>query len=190
MSDLQVGQSIELTDGRHAVIRFIGTTHFSDGSWVGIELEDGSGKNDGSVLGERYFACAPKMGMFVRPTAISQILQAAPPPKPANGGVTKKPARPSSINGPAGKRVSAVADAGAGKRLSMNAASPSPAPAPRGSRTSSLLRVGSGYWKVEQEYANRLQSLQQNPLRNSSHPPALQLRHLGRAHLRTQNHLL
>ena len=58
-------------------IRFIGQTHFGEGSWYGIELTGKSrtkGKNDGSVQGRRYFHCEPLSGVFVRETA----LEAAP----------------------------------------------------------------------------------------------------------------
>lgn len=75
------GQFIVLTDDRHAVIRFVGNTHFAPGDWVGVELEDATGKNDGSVQGERYFTCRPNFGMFVRPVAVAGVVR--PPPMPA-----------------------------------------------------------------------------------------------------------
>ena len=36
---LQVGQVIELTDGRLATVQYIGQPHFAAGDWVGVELE-------------------------------------------------------------------------------------------------------------------------------------------------------
>ncbi len=36
---------------RSGTIRFIGTTRFRDGDWLGIELDTQEGKNDGSVSG-------------------------------------------------------------------------------------------------------------------------------------------
>lgn len=38
-------------------IRFLGTTKFAEGDWVGVELEEPRGKNDGSVKDQRYFTC-------------------------------------------------------------------------------------------------------------------------------------
>ena len=143
MSELAVGQTVELADGRIAVVRFIGQPHFATGDWVGVELEDDSGKNDGSVQGERYFDCQMGRGMFLRPAAVMVIAQPAPLP-PTDSGTARRVGRPSSAVLPApGKRLSSVPDAGVGKRMSMNAASPSPASrmSRPNSRPSSLLRV-------------------------------------------------
>eukprot|EP00644_Phytophthora_capsici_P014349 jgi/Phyca11/503328/fgenesh2_kg.PHYCAscaffold_3_\ len=48
------------------VVRYIGTTRFATGTWVGIELCEPKGKNSGTVDGEKYFSCPPNHGIFIR----------------------------------------------------------------------------------------------------------------------------
>ena len=52
------------------VVRFKGTTSFSSGKWVGVELYEKNGKNDGSLQGVKYFTCQMNYGIFVKPSAI------------------------------------------------------------------------------------------------------------------------
>jgi dynactin 1 len=111
VADLVVGQIIALNDDRIAIIRHVGPVHFQAGDWVGIELEEPSGKNDGSVKGERYFECEQDYGMFLRAAGVKQILeqpaqQPAPPPppqakpKPTSASTTTAASRsrPSSVH--------------------------------------------------------------------------------------------
>ncbi|KAF4984660.1 hypothetical protein FZEAL_176 [Fusarium zealandicum] len=127
------GQTVQLSDGRKGIVRYTGGTHFQVGEWVGIELEEKTGKNDGSVQGERYFDCPMGYGMFVKPMMATIIAQ-APAPKPQ----TRKPSRPSSFNPAAAGRSSSTGDSGLTRRKSLNA--PSPSPVPRVSRPTSLAR--------------------------------------------------
>jgi len=100
MSELyRVGQTVELNDGRQAVVRYIGEPAFAQGQWVGVEFMDAVGKNDGSVRGERYFDCPPGHGMFLKPTGISRILEKPKATPRANGRPFSQPpkGRPSSF---------------------------------------------------------------------------------------------
>ncbi|OTA65089.1 CAP-Gly domain-containing protein [Hypoxylon sp. EC38] len=136
MSPIAVGQTILLSDGRNGVVRYVGQAHFAPGEWVGVELEDDSGKNDGAVQGERYFDCEPGRGMFVRPATVT-ILQAAPTPAPRSAAPIRRGSRTSTVTG----RPSSVNDPTMNRRVSLNA--PSPSPVPRTSRPSSVMRVRS-----------------------------------------------
>ncbi|KAL3928644.1 MAG: hypothetical protein SGPRY_002300 [Prymnesium sp.] len=50
---------------------FQGPTSFAPGGWVGVELDWPVGRHDGAHKGQRYFQCAPRMGVIVRPLCIS-----------------------------------------------------------------------------------------------------------------------
>jgi hypothetical protein len=54
------------------VVKYFGDALFSDGKWVGVELHEELGRNDGTVQGHRYFTCKPKYGVFVRPANCSR----------------------------------------------------------------------------------------------------------------------
>ncbi|KAJ8507158.1 hypothetical protein ONZ45_g10447 [Pleurotus djamor] len=64
-----VGTIVEIPAGR-GVVRFVGATSFAPGNWVGIELYEQKGKNDGTVNNEVYFNCKMGFGMFVRPSQV------------------------------------------------------------------------------------------------------------------------
>src|SRR5438552_79894 len=116
MDELKVGQTVELSDGRVGIVRYVGQPHFAPGDWVGVELEDDSGKNDGSVQGERYFDCPMGRGMFLRPAAIAIISQPAPvhAPRPTAVAATRLGRPTSSVMAAPGKRMSVASDAGIG----------------------------------------------------------------------------
>ena len=69
---IEVGKRCQLgTDSaRRGKVVFVGEVPEIPGSgepWIGIELDEPSGRNDGSIGGKRYFHCAAKKGVFVRP---------------------------------------------------------------------------------------------------------------------------
>ncbi|KAJ1979239.1 hypothetical protein H4R34_002907 [Dimargaris verticillata] len=89
---LQLGSRVEV-QGEMGTIRFMGNTDFSAGKWVGIELDEPTGKNDGSVHGRPYFSCQPNYGKFVRPS------QVRPAPS-ATGAAPEGTAMPPPTPGP------------------------------------------------------------------------------------------
>jgi hypothetical protein len=65
-----LGTIVTTVQGLKGVVRFRGSTSFSSGKWIGIELYEKNGKNDGSVQGVKYFTCQVNHGIFVKPSAI------------------------------------------------------------------------------------------------------------------------
>ncbi|KAI9021911.1 dynein associated protein-domain-containing protein [Hyaloraphidium curvatum] len=99
MAEHRVGERVDYR-GTECVVRFVGTTAFAAGTWVGLELPLPAGKNDGSVNGEKYFECAPQHGLFVRPSQLRAIATpAAPSPAPA-AAAAAAPAAPLAASAP------------------------------------------------------------------------------------------
>ena len=75
-SELKVGNRAQV-QGKLGTIRFAGATSFQTGKWIGIELDEATGKNSGVVQGKRYFECRMNHGVFVRPSQV-RVLPSAP----------------------------------------------------------------------------------------------------------------
>lgn len=61
------------SDHRRGTVRYVGDVQeipSGIGAWVGIELDEPTGKNDGSIKGKRYFQCQPNYGVLVRPERV------------------------------------------------------------------------------------------------------------------------
>jgi protein phosphatase len=71
----QVGTEV-CVRGTLCTVRFVGSTYFAEGEWVGVEFPIACGRNDGSVEGERYFDCEPRHGLFVRPAQVQPASEA------------------------------------------------------------------------------------------------------------------
>ncbi|VDO00213.1 unnamed protein product [Rodentolepis nana] len=52
------------TSGRMGRLKYCGPVEFASGIWVGIELDEAFGKNNGSVNGVFYFDCEENHGIF------------------------------------------------------------------------------------------------------------------------------
>ena len=127
--DPAYGAIVTIPQGR-GVVRFKGPTSFmSTGKWVGIELYEKNGKNDGSVDGISYFNCELGYGVFVRPSQIRSVhgseLDAGPsvqkPPPPASG-------RPAGMGHQRLPSTGGLSRTSSIKPLSAKPASPSPKP--------------------------------------------------------------
>ena len=55
MDDFKIGDRIWVSGTKPGVIAFLGETQFAPGEWAGVVLDEPIGKNDGSVMGVRYF---------------------------------------------------------------------------------------------------------------------------------------
>lgn len=58
----------EATDARRGEVKFVGEVPEIPGigAWVGVQLDEPTGRNDGSVKGTRYFEGKANCGVFVR----------------------------------------------------------------------------------------------------------------------------
>lgn len=54
-------------------IRYYGEVYFAEGTWVGVELDQPYGKNNGDVNGVEYFKCPLNYGTFVRPQKVKRL---------------------------------------------------------------------------------------------------------------------
>ncbi|KAF0976231.1 hypothetical protein FDP41_004906 [Naegleria fowleri] len=62
----------ELNDSKlRGQVKFVGKVQFAKGYWVGIQLDEPMGTNDGSANNKRYFTCPPKHGIFIRPDMVT-----------------------------------------------------------------------------------------------------------------------
>ncbi|GBG27735.1 Protein kinase, putative [Hondaea fermentalgiana] len=83
LEPIRVGKRVHLVSKRLAdcgVVRFMGRTGFARGIWVGIELDEPLGKNDGTVKGKRYFTCAESHGVFVQPQNVLVVARSGEVP--------------------------------------------------------------------------------------------------------------
>ncbi|NWW04735.1 KI13B protein, partial [Oreocharis arfaki] len=64
---LKEGEYVTVGTNKTGTVRYVGPTDFQEGTWVGVELDLPSGKNDGSIGGKQYFRCNPGYGLLVKP---------------------------------------------------------------------------------------------------------------------------
>ncbi|KAF7726403.1 hypothetical protein EC973_008737 [Apophysomyces ossiformis] len=93
-SKLSVGDRVAVESmGIVGTLKYMGPTQFKAGTWAGIQLDTiGTGKNNGSVNGVRYFTCPPRTGIFVMLCKLTPVDQNTP----SNSPTKKRRSTPSS----------------------------------------------------------------------------------------------
>lgn len=71
-AEIQVGNRCKMNPGdKRGTVKYVGKmSTFKPGWWIGIQLDEPLGKNDGTHGGHRYFECLPNYGIFVRPSTV------------------------------------------------------------------------------------------------------------------------
>ena len=65
--EVKVGSRVLVKDKHlEGTVKFSGTATFAPGKWIGVELDEPKGKNNGIVQGKAYFHCADNCGLMVR----------------------------------------------------------------------------------------------------------------------------
>lgn len=65
LPNLPVGCRVIVEGDKHGTLKYKGRIKSRDSFWVGVELDEPVGNNDGSVDGIEYFSCAINYGLFV-----------------------------------------------------------------------------------------------------------------------------
>ncbi|NWT19496.1 KI13B protein, partial [Vireo altiloquus] len=81
---LKEGEYVTVGTNKTGIVRYIGPTDFQEGTWVGVELDLPSGKNDGSIGGKQYFRCNPGYGLLVKP---GRVRKASGPARRRDSGL-------------------------------------------------------------------------------------------------------
>ena len=113
--NLTLGLRVQAADNQIGTIRFLGRTTFSAGEWVGVALDEPTGKNDGTVQGTRYFDCkGDKYGLFVKPTNL-KVIEAPTPVRPggASSAAGRRTSGDSGVGGVGGSGSGSSGAAGA-----------------------------------------------------------------------------
>jgi len=72
MTAFVVGARCKVFPGdRLGTVRWVGLLEGKKSPWVGIELDEPTGKNDGSVKGKKYFTCSENYGCFAQPEQVT-----------------------------------------------------------------------------------------------------------------------
>ena len=68
---IEVGNRCEAVGGKRGEVKYVGkVTGLEKGYWIGVALDEPTGDNNGSIKGKKFFECAMKFGLFVRPAEL------------------------------------------------------------------------------------------------------------------------
>jgi len=91
-----VGDRVQWS-GKDGTVSYVGSTKFASGEWVGVTLDAAEGMHDGTVMGVKYFECAPKCGIFSQAAQLGGATGAASAAAPA--AAQAAPAAPAPAGG-------------------------------------------------------------------------------------------
>jgi len=121
---MEIGSRVLVVGGKTGIVRFMGTTEFAQGEWVGVELDTSEGKNDGELNGIRYFACAPNHGLFVKKTQVRVARMSLGPA--SMSGIPTSSASSSKLQQMRDRRASMAPASGASSTSSSTSRIPAP----------------------------------------------------------------
>ncbi|CAD8105286.1 unnamed protein product [Paramecium sonneborni] len=68
---IAINSRCQINQGQRGTVRYVGQVpEIGLGYFVGIELDEPTGTNNGNIQGFQYFQCPQKFGIFVRPNEI------------------------------------------------------------------------------------------------------------------------
>jgi len=70
---ITAGTRVNVLNKSQGVVRYIGCVNSQESTWIGVELDETKGENDGTVDKRWYFKCNEQRGIFVRPDSIQII---------------------------------------------------------------------------------------------------------------------
>ena len=76
IDEINVGDAVFVRNDASlgGVVVWLGSVDYAKGDWVGVELDQPSGKNNGTVKGKTYFSCKDQHGLIVRASETSPAL--------------------------------------------------------------------------------------------------------------------